>query len=250
VVYIAGDVHLPGGDPAFSRFLDGLLARGPARLVILGDLFDYWLDTPHSRARYADCFARLARLREAGWRVDLLVGNREMTAGRMLDAGFGDRAVWPMLTFQLGPRRVRVVHGDRLCDDPGYHFLFAFMRSFWFRTMRACHPGWIQEGVARMIRWRSRTKQLQRRRQPRSRGASEDMLFSPRVRAVGRGVDTVVAGHIHESWRRRIAGVDLILAGDWSYDRGHWVEGYADGRLELRRSSFSTPLASAAEAVD
>jgi UDP-2,3-diacylglucosamine pyrophosphatase LpxH len=48
----------------------------------------------------------------------------------------------------------------------------------------------------------------------------------------------VVAGHIHQSWRRTIGGVDLILVGDWPNGCGQWVEGFADGRLERKATGF------------
>ena len=60
------------------------------------------------------------------------------------------------------------------------------------------------------------------------------MRRAMRAGAAGRGADVLVAGHVHESWRRRIGGTDLILAGHWPPGRGHWVEGFADGRLERR----------------
>jgi UDP-2,3-diacylglucosamine pyrophosphatase LpxH len=59
-----------------------------------------------------------------------------------------------------------------------------------------------------------------------------------RVQGAARGIDTLIAGHIHQSWRRRIGGVDMILVGDWPGRRGHWVEGFADGRLERVSRDF------------
>jgi hypothetical protein len=41
----------------------------------------------------------------------------------------------------------------------------------------------------------------------------------------------LLAGHVHDVWRRRIRGVDMRLVGDWPDVAGHWVEGWRDGRL-------------------
>lgn len=240
ILYVVGDVHLPAGEPAFARFCEALARRPPARLVILGDLFDYWLDTAHAVHRYRDCLCRLRRLRRAGWRVELILGNREMTAGRRLERAFGGCVHWPAMDLALGPRRLRVVHGDRLCRDPGYHLLFAAIRAFPLRVVRACVPGWCQEGVARLIRRCSRARQ-DRSRSASGPGAPLRLLHPGRLRAAGRGVDTVIAGHIHQALRRRVAGVDLILAGEWVGTRGAWVEGYADGRL-LARYGETVPV--------
>jgi len=240
VLYILGDVHLTGEVGAFHAFLDGLARRPPARLVILGDLFEYWLDTAGATSRYRASLHRLRALARGGWRLDLIIGNREMASGRRLAAATGCRIHWPGLTLALGPRRVRVVHGDRLCDDPGYHLLFAFLSGFWFRAWKACHPGAVQDLVARWMRRRSRFSHLRRRRRRTPLGARPEMIDPRRVRAAGRGVDSVVAGHVHQQWRREIAGVELILAGDWSHSNGCWVEGYPDGSLILRRHHFDS----------
>lgn len=241
MLYVCGDVHLTEREGAFHAFLDRLLARPPARLVILGDLFDYWLDTAESERRYRACLRRLRALRAAGWRLDLIIGNREMAAGRRLAAATRCRVHWPSLDVRLGPRTIRIVHGDRLCHDPGYHLLFAFVAGFWFQAWRACFPAVVQERVARWARRRSRRAHLRRRRRRTEPvGARPEMLDPRRVRATARRCDLVVAGHIHQQWRRRVAGVDLILAGDWSAERGCWVEFTADGEATLRRDHFGS----------
>ncbi|HYE03931.1 MAG TPA: metallophosphoesterase [Planctomycetota bacterium] len=226
VLYIAGDVHLVGGPSGFARWLETLAARPPARLVLLGDLFEYWLETDGALARYGDVLARLRRLAAHGWRIDLVRGNREMSAGRRLETAAGCRMHWPALDLVLGARRLRIVHGDRLCHDPNYRAFAAFMAGFWLRALARCVPAPAQDLVARFLRRRSRARQA--RRSPRDRV----FIDRRRVQAAGRGVDTVIAGHIHQAWRRAIGGVDLVLVGDWPGDLGRWVEGFADGRLE------------------
>ena len=239
VLYIVGDVHLTEGEGAFHAFLDHLAARPAARLVILGDLFEYWLDTDAAVHRYRACLRRLVALRAAGWRLDLVIGNREMGAGRRLAVATRCQVHWPGLDLRLGGRGVRIVHGDRLCADPGYHLLFAFINGFWFRAWRACVPEFVQERIARWMRRRSRLGHLRKRRERSVVGARPDMLHAARVRAAGRCADTVIAGHIHEQWRRPVAGVDVALVGDWTHTAGHWIEGCSDGSLRLRSYDFS-----------
>jgi UDP-2,3-diacylglucosamine hydrolase len=231
-VYFAGDVHLDGAANAFPRFLDRLAARPPARLVILGDLFEYWLESTRVARLHDAVLGRLRALKAAGWRLDLVLGNREFAAGRLLAIRSGCRLHWPRLDLVVGGRRVRVVHGDRLCHDVPYRFFAAWMRSFWQRRWHELHPAVIQDAVARMLRKQSRGVPRPNDRRRRA------FIDRRRVQAAGRGVDTVIAGHIHESWRRSIGGVDLVLVGDWPAAIGHWVEGYADGRLERIERRF------------
>lgn len=240
VLYIAGDVHHDGGDPAFGLWLDGLAGRPPARLVILGDLVEWWVDTPGCARRHEPVLGRLRRLRAAGWRIDVLRGNREMAAGRALEVACGCRLHWPRLDLDLGPVRLRIVHGDRLMHDPGYRAWAAVCRSFPFRIWQNLHPACAQELVATGLRRGSRGN---RPYDPARR--KRIFIDARKVRAAARGADVLVAGHVHESWRRRIGGADLILAGHWPDGQGHWVEGYADGHLERRSARLSTSAAPA-----
>lgn len=230
-LYIAGDVHLDGGLSAFPDFLDVLARRPVGRLVLLGDLFEYWLETPRMAALHDHVLSRLRALRAAGWQLDLVLGNREFAAGRLLAIRSGCDIHWPFLNVRLGDRRVRIVHGDRLCYDPGYRFFAAIMRAFFWRGWYPAFPGAVQDLAARFLRRRSQAKQ--RRRYDRSVGGRPRVFIDRRkVQGSARGCDTLVAGHIHQSWRRCIGGVDMILVGDWPSGHGHWVEGYRDGRLE------------------
>jgi UDP-2,3-diacylglucosamine pyrophosphatase LpxH len=247
ILYIAGDVHLRGDEPAsggFAAFLRHLAELPPARLVLLGDLFEYWLETRGSLLRYHDVLDRLRGLRRAGWHLDLVLGNRELTAGRQLAVASGCSMHWPSLTVSLGPTTVRVVHGDRICHDPAYHFFAAWMRSFWHRIWQDLHPAFLQDAVARGMRSLSRGTV---RSAPARSVARPPRVFIDRrrVQACGRGVDALVAGHIHQSWRRTIGGVDVLLVGDWPGGRGHWIEGFSDGRLERVARDFSTSAAPA-----
>jgi UDP-2,3-diacylglucosamine hydrolase len=238
VLYIVGDIHLRDGTGPFPAFLDQLARRSPARLVILGDLFEYWLETSDACVRYEPVLARLRGLRAAGWRIDLVRGNRELCAGRRLEQATGCRMWWPALVVELGGHRVRIVHGDRLCQDPGYRAFAAWLGSFWFQTWQQLHPGVIQDAIARWLRTRSRA--TQRARAGRPAGQRKRVFIDPRrVVAAGRGCEVLVAGHIHEVWRRRVRGTDLMLVGDWPGATGRWIEGYADGRLIAASARFA-----------
>lgn len=232
ILYIAGDIHLTGGPSAFDRWLDELAKREPARLVILGDLFEYWLETDDAVERYREVLQRLRALKKAGWRLDLVTGNRELAAGRRLEMESGCALHWPSLDLKLGERMVRIVHGDRLCQDPPYRFFSAWMRSFWHRIWQCCHASIVQDAVARFLRRRSQSRQ----RSPTMR--QRVFIDRRKVQAAARQVDTLIAGHIHQSWRRTIGGVDMILVGDWPGSSGRWVEGFADGALRRQQGEF------------
>ena len=228
VLYIAGDVHLRDGTGSFVTWLDGLLGKRPAHLVILGDLFEYWLEGDEAVARYQGVLDRLRALGAAGWRVTIVRGNREAVAGRRLEAATRATLVWPACDVVLGRRRIRIVHGDRLCHDPGYRALAAWLAGFPHRWWQRLHPAPVQEAVARWMRRNSKGSR------PRPAGRRGPFLDPRRVVAAARGADVLIAGHIHEAWTRRIRGVETWLVGDWPPGHGHWIEGFADGSLTAR----------------
>jgi len=242
-VYIAGDVHLgsPHGGVGFARWLDWLASRPPVRLVILGDLFEYWLESSAAVARHAVVLERLRQLRDRGWHIELVRGNREMVAGRRLEIAGGLR-LHRRLDLLVGGRRLRVVHGDRLCHDPGYRALAALMASFWQRAWQALHPPAMQDVVARWMRRRSRGNRPMTGRR---------IFIDPRrVVASSRGCDHLIAGHVHQAWTRVVRGCPLTLVGDWPGSSGHWLEVQTDGRIRHRLHDFSAGAPAASWAPD
>ncbi len=231
-IFIAGDVHLgsPHGGVGFARWLDWLAGLPPARLVILGDLFEYWLESSAAVARHAVVLERLRQLRDRGWRIDLVRGNREMVAGRRLEIAGGLR-LHRRLDLVMGKRRLRVVHGDRLCHDPGYRALAAWMASFWQRTWQALHPPGMQDVVARWMRRRSRGQ--------RPMIGPRIFIDPRRVVASARGCDHLIAGHVHQAWTRTVRGQTLTLVGDWPGSMGYWLELLPTGQLRHRRHDFA-----------
>ena len=231
LLYIAGDVHLRDGSGHFVEWLRDLAQRPAARLVLLGDLFDYWLDTDDGVARYQPALDALKALGRCGWRVDVVRGNREAVAGRRLEAAAGIRLTWPSLDLTLGGRRLRIVHGDRLCHDPSYRALAVWLRGFPHRWWWQLHPAALQDAVARWMRRQSAGSR------PRPAGQRGPFLDPRRIVGTTRRADVLVAGHIHEAWCRRIRGVEVWLVGDWPPGHAHWIEGFADGTLQARHDA-------------
>jgi UDP-2,3-diacylglucosamine pyrophosphatase LpxH len=189
-------------------------------------------------AMHDSVLRRLRALKAAGWRLDLVLGNREFAAGRLLAINSACTLHWPKLDLTIQNQRLRIVHGDRLCYDPGYRLFAAIMRSFWWRGWYPTFPGFVQDLVAQFLRSRSRKKQ--RRRYERPAGTRPTVFIDRRkVQGAARGCDTLMAGHIHECWRRTIGGVDLLLVGDWPAGYGHWIEVDANGALSQHRGKFA-----------
>lgn len=227
MAYICGDIHLGSGPSAFLAFLDRLAGLPPATLVLLGDVVEYWIDDAAGVASQAPLFTRLRRLRGLGWRVVCVAGNRELAAGRRFAAAGRMELHWPAVDLPTSAGPVRVVHGDRLCRDPGYHLFAALARGFWTRVLLRALPSAAAHGIARLARWRSRRQGSRRA----MLGAPLRLLDPCRVRGSARGAVSLLAGHIHCRLHATVGGSDLWLAGDWPGNEARWLELAADGSV-------------------
>jgi UDP-2,3-diacylglucosamine hydrolase len=120
-VVIVGDAHLGSADlrdeEAFHELLDAVPQLG-SRLVVMGDLFDFWFEyravIPRRPFR---TLTRLATLVERGVKVELLGGNHDRWGGSF----WADDLAIPFhrngVELELAGRRAWLHHGDGLTES-------------------------------------------------------------------------------------------------------------------------------------
>ncbi len=235
-VYVAGDVHLLEPAGPFLDFLDLLSSKEPARLVILGDLFDYWLETDHNAKQFTAVFERFQTLRKRKWQIDIVLGNREFSAGPRLNAECGARSHWPSLDMRIGQQYIRVVHGDRLCYDPSYHMMAAILRGFWGQGLYHCVPDWVHRPFVNIIRSISKGSS----KKPKAVSKLQSIFLDPRrIRAHKRYCQTLIAGHVHQERHQFIDGLEFFIVGDWQGNKGHWIEIDENGKSKQCSKIFT-----------
>lgn len=222
-VYLTSDVHL-GAVPeatvrAFHRWLDHV-GQEAGRLVINGDLFDFWFEYRTGVTRgHEKTLARLKALIDAGLQVDLFGGNHDWWVGRYLTEEIG-------LDYHPDPRfmdlaglRTLVAHGDGLgTGDWGYKALRGVIRS-WpaVAAFRLLTPE-LGERFGNVV---SRTED----RGKAHRGPNPKRVEGLRTWAAQRmegdpALRLVVIGHTHApSLEELHPGRWLLNAGDWVYNR-------------------------------
>ena len=194
---VIADLHLDletgAGVDAFVAWLEG--AAGAPRLLILGDLFEYWFGMAQARSAGGEVvLGALARLTAAGTVVDVLHGNRDFLLGARFEAATGCR-VHPdgLLGIREAGDPILFLHGDELCTlDRGYQRLRRVVRSRPVRWLGPRLPGWIGRAAARRLRRASRDAVA--RKPPAEAALQPD---EARKRAVAAGAGTVVCGHAH-----------------------------------------------------
>jgi UDP-2,3-diacylglucosamine hydrolase len=234
-VVFMSDAHL-GAAPAHAerervarlhRFFESLPDRA-GRLVIVGDLFDFWFEYRTAIPRRAfSTLAALERLRAAGVAVDYLNGNHDFWLGPFLEQEVGVRTVDGALTLERDGRRLWVHHGDGLIGgDAGYRWLKRVIRHpASIAAYRWLHPD-LGIPLARSVSHWSRDSR------PDPPFDGERLWREIAVPRFDEGWDAVLIGHFHHAWERREKGREFFLLGDWMTRFTYVV--FEGGRLGMR----------------
>jgi UDP-2,3-diacylglucosamine hydrolase len=213
VVFVS-DAHFGGGAneaarrESFLRFLDGLDPSD--RLVIVGDLFQFWFDLGRTLPQgFFDILAGLHRRRRAGNRIDYLAGNHDYWRGDFFRRELGIDTHDGWLDLDVQGRRLRIAHGDGAGPgDHGYKILKRIVRArATIEVARRVHPD-LLHGFARWMGERSRTHTD--RRPP-----AMERLEAAAAAAFAAGRDALVMGHVHAQVHRQLPGGELVVIGDW-----------------------------------
>lgn len=212
-VLAIGDLHLDVEiAPAVAQFLGWLERVDAPRLVILGDLFEYWVGDAQARTAGGQAvLAGLRRLVDSGCAVDLIPGNRDFLVGERFEAATGARIRPHGLVAQLpGSGRALLIHGDELCTlDRNYLRLRAVLRSPAVRWAAPRLPLALSRAIAGRLR-----KASQSALEYKPRAEAEQQADAAVALARAAGCDTLVCGHAHR-WRdERLPGGPRWLVVD------------------------------------
>ena len=234
IVFIA-DAHLKGlDDPnqhALCRFLSGIEAD---RVIILGDLFDFWTgfnDVVYYH--YMPVLDALCSIHKRGVELTYIEGNHDFSMGPFFSEVIGVELATDHLELTIDNRRFFLAHGDTVDEDIGYRLWRGFLRSTLYRflTTRIVHPS-LTWKIARLLSRTSRTYN------------EKGFLINRRLRKFARerirdGFDVVVLAHSH------IAGIEEeeVNGRKGVYvNPGGWMDGwsylvYEDGFFSLEKFS-------------
>ena len=231
---IFSDVHLnvaADGRQKMAEFTEFIRRIDPSevnRIVILGDLFDFWFEYRQVIfSGYFDVLRAFAALRDHGVEFYFVCGNHDFWAGRFLrehlDFSIHDGPV----TLCFGDKRVQFVHGDGINpEDKNYRRYKKVARApivVWLFSL--IHPDWAM-GIAQLV---SRGSRKAFAKKDLSQGSEVKPLQRYAQRVLERGdADVVFCGHSHYPVMEEhpapggVTGM-YINTGDWVYHRSYVV---------------------------
>jgi UDP-2,3-diacylglucosamine hydrolase len=242
LTYFISDVHLglesktnPGKERAklnrLLEFLDTVRTTGE-RLVIAGDLFDFWFEYRNVVPReYYELYSMLKQLTSTGVTVHYLAGNHDFWIGDFFRQELGIQIEKRPFELHIAGRRFYIAHGDGLAkNDAGYLLLRRILRNkisiVLFSTI---HPT-IAFGIARMVSKKSRdytgTKNY---------GEGDGMREFAEGK-VKQGCDFVIMGHRHLPIYHSFGKGVYVNLGDWME---HHTYAVFDGEV-LRLETWKT----------
>ncbi|MDZ4860852.1 MAG: UDP-2,3-diacylglucosamine diphosphatase [Candidatus Hydrogenedentes bacterium] len=244
---IFSDVHLNVAEDGrdlmekFTAFLSAIDPASTNRIVILGDLFDFWFEYKHVIfSGYFNVLRAFADLSDAGVEIHFVIGNHDFWAGRFLRQHLRFQ-IHEDLTLDLNGKRALFIHGDGINPgDSNYRLYKRIARSpIIVRLFGLIHPDWamgLAQGVSRGSRHMKKVDDL-------SQGAEVAPLreFARAALVEGRA-DIVFCGHSHYPVMETFptpGGEGLYInTGDWLYHQSYieW-----DGTTFHQRSVIAEP---------
>jgi len=217
-LYIFSDAHLGAHSPEKESLkkqkiveLCTLVKNDGDRLIILGDLFDFWFEYKYTvpKEHYQILF-QLSELIKHGVKIDYVSGNHDFWMDDFFEKQMGFGLHRDMLDIDYDGKKIHLIHGDGLAqEDRGYRFLKRIFRNrFNIWLYRKLPPDWAFP-LARKVSGKSREHTAQR---------DSQFLNDYKQYAQGKlksGFDVVVLGHLHIPSLERFDNGIYINSGDF-----------------------------------
>ena len=238
---VIGDLHLDlANSNQVSGFCDRLRGlKGTPRLIILGDLFEYWVG-PAQLDSAEPVLQSMRDLAKAGTAVDIIPGNRDF----LLERRFEERSMATLRESGMvgilseansAESRVLLIHGDELCTlDLPYQRMKRVIRSRIVRSFAFSIPGPIVRWIASRLRRASKRAIDYKPNESMQQQDSACRELSARA-ACG----TLVCGHAHQFRDERLdVGLRWLVVDAFGGERDTLLVS-PTGALEVQAPSLS-----------
>lgn len=225
---LISDLHLnETASVTFDAFAAHLRHTSADAVLILGDLFEYWVgDDSSERPFEAACIAVLAETAKRKF-VAIMVGNRDFLLTPGLLARHGMHFLADPTLLQAWQHTLLLTHGDALCvDDVAYQQFRLWSRSELAQREFLTRP--LHERLRLAVGFRH-ASELGRRQGP----PPDDWIDVDAAAALAclraAGAHRMVHGHTHRPGRTELApGYERLVLSDWDCDQ-------APARAEVMR---------------
>ena len=234
-VVVVGDSHLGSADPGDQSAFHDFLAALPGmahRLIITGDLFDFWFEYKYVIPRRPfPTLARLAALVQQGVAIEAFGGNHDRWGGSFWRRDLGIPFHREGAELDLAGRKAWVTHGDGLTETKlGGRIIHSVTRNpITVGTFRLLHPDvgfWLADRLSGGLAEGNRTPEAM------DRAAAAQERYARALLDRRPELNLVLMAHTH---RQRLVehrpGRFYLNAGQWMVDRSYAVMDEAEIKL-------------------
>lgn len=226
--FFASDLHLGSpyhDDPraAEQRFVRWLHSIEPEakRLIMVGDIFDYWYEYRHVVPRgFTRTIGLLGEMADEGVEIHFFTGNHDIWISDYLPTEIGCTLHREAATMDLEGHRFFIAHGDEYAPSRAYSMTRAIFHSRVCQFLYGLLPAWLTIPFAHRWAQRSRERGLKKSRQlPQLAIGEEYLVRHAEAEALRQGAEApefYIFGHRHRLADHPVGYHSrVILLGDW-----------------------------------
>ena len=233
--FVITDAHLGSGADSREREADlvrwlDTIAPEAERIVMLGDIFDFWFTYKQAVPRgFVRLLGTMARLADRGIAFHFFIGNHDMWLFDYLEREIGVVMHDEPEEMTIGDKLFLLGHGDGMGNqDRSYNFLKHVFRS---RTNQ-----WLFAGIHPNIgfplahRWSSNSRRRHSLENNGYLGDDKEAIYQycakrqlERIAAGMRPFDYFLFGHRHTPVCRALGNAFYINVGNWIENRDYAV---------------------------
>ena len=226
--FFASDLHLGSpyhDDPReaerlFVRWLHSIEPEAK-RLILVGDIFDYWYEYRHVVPRgFTRTIGLLGEMADEGVEIHFFTGNHDIWISDYLPAEIGCTLHREAATMDLEGHRFFIAHGDEYAPSRAYAITRAIFHSRVCQFLYRLLPAWLTIPFAQRWARRSRERGLRKSRQlPQPEIGEEYRVRYAEADALKSGAEApefYIFGHRHRLADHPVGNHSrVILLGDW-----------------------------------
>ena len=229
------DAHLGCGTDSAQREADMVkwldsIADEARRLIMLGDIFDFWFTYKHAVPRgYVRLLGKLAELSDNGTEIHFFIGNHDMWMFDYLEKEMGAIMHSEPENMEIDGKLFLIGHGDGLWDkDHKYNILKRIFRCRLNQWLFAgVHPN-VSFPIAR--KWSNSSRKKHSLKELGYLGDDKEAIYlhckkmqQNRLDAGVQPYDFFVFGHRHTAISRPLGDATYINVGNWIEKRDYAV---------------------------
>jgi UDP-2,3-diacylglucosamine hydrolase len=241
-IFVA-DAHLRHPSDPNYRALLAFLEEQRGRtdlLVLLGDIFEFWIGKASVADNHAPLIETLDRLRQQGTRLVYVEGNHDFHLGPVFTRQLKCQVMPDGGCIELDGKKIYLAHGDLANpEDIGYRLLRKLLRSRLVCGLIRILPCRLSTAIADWTGRQSRKLAVRRQR----RWPDQDILPPYAEDILTNGHQVVITGHFHRPFHEKRGDGEHIALGDWLTQYSYAV--YEDRTFSLTRYPAATPSSGA-----